>query len=152
MTLTSPLGSCCWRVRNGNQIFHMVKKARSRRMRQWPYLMNNSLIIALGGFTTHTRRTYILFCRDSFEYAELEEHPFLCNHLGKQVKLRLTKTGCRGKKAHNKTVSSSTVFCLLPAATKRIGQGKVWVLFHGKKTCRLSLGYYLWYLCHIELR
>ena len=44
--------------------------------------MNNSLIVALGGFTTPTRRTYVLFCRDNFDYAELEEHPHLCNHLG----------------------------------------------------------------------
>lgn len=45
--------------------------------------MNNSLIVALGGFTTPTRRSYVLFCRDNFDYAELEEHPHLCNHLGK---------------------------------------------------------------------
>ena len=44
--------------------------------------MNSSLIVALGGFTTPTRRTYVLFCRDNFDYAELEEHPHLCNHLG----------------------------------------------------------------------
>ena len=47
--------------------------------------MNNSLIVALGGFTTPTRRTYVLFCRDNFDYAELEEHPHLCNHLGNYV-------------------------------------------------------------------
>lgn len=45
--------------------------------------MQNSLIAALGGFTVPTRRTFVLFCRDVFDYAELEEHPYLCNHLGK---------------------------------------------------------------------
>ena len=45
--------------------------------------MHNSLIVSLGGFTTPTRRTYVLFCREIFDYAELEEHPYLCNHLGK---------------------------------------------------------------------
>ena len=45
--------------------------------------MHNSLIVSLGGFTTPTRKTYVLFCREIFDYAELEEHPYLCNHLGK---------------------------------------------------------------------
>ena len=44
--------------------------------------MHNSLVVSLGGFTTPTRRTYVLFCREIFDYAELEEHPYLCNHLG----------------------------------------------------------------------
>ena len=59
--------------------YRSVLKRVAGKEREW---MNNGLIIALGGFTTLTRRTYILFCRDSFEYAELEEHPFLCNELG----------------------------------------------------------------------
>ena len=46
--------------------------------------MHNSLVAALGGFTTPTRKTRVLFCREIFDYAELEEHPFLCNHLGKK--------------------------------------------------------------------
>ena len=49
--------------------------------------MNSSLIVALGGFTTPTRKTYVLFCRDNFDYAELEEHPHLCNHLGKHFSI-----------------------------------------------------------------
>ena len=44
--------------------------------------MHNSLIVALGGFTTPTKKTRVLFCREVFDYAELEEHPYLCNHLG----------------------------------------------------------------------
>jgi hypothetical protein len=47
--------------------------------------MHNSLVAALGGFTTPTRKTRVLFCREIFDYAELEEHPFLCNHLGKNI-------------------------------------------------------------------
>ena len=45
--------------------------------------MHNSLVVSLGGFTTPTRKTHILYCREIFDYAELEEHPYLCNHLGK---------------------------------------------------------------------
>jgi hypothetical protein len=47
--------------------------------RRW---MHSSLVAALGGFTVKTKRTHVLFCRDHFDYPELEEHPFLCNHLG----------------------------------------------------------------------
>ena len=47
--------------------------------------MHNSLIVSLGGFTTPTRKTHILFCREIFDYAELEEHPYLCNHLGTEI-------------------------------------------------------------------
>ena len=46
------------------------------------FWMHNSLIVSLGGFTSPTRRTFVLFCREIFDYAELEEHPYLCNHLG----------------------------------------------------------------------
>ena len=59
----------------------------------WPndmtpcYRMHNSVIAALGGFTAPTRRTRVLFCREIFDYAELEEHPFLCNHLGESYLL-----------------------------------------------------------------
>ncbi|XP_059083538.1 AT-rich interactive domain-containing protein 5B-like [Tigriopus californicus] len=53
--------------------------------------MQNSLIAALGGFTVPTRRTFVLFCRDVFDYAELEEHPYLCNHLAPKLKGRPRK-------------------------------------------------------------
>ena len=53
--------------------------------------MHNSLIVSLGGFTTPTRKTHILFCREIFDYAELEEHPYLCNHLGTKIQ---QITGC----------------------------------------------------------
>ncbi len=36
------------------------------------------------------RRTYILFCRENFDYPELEEHPHLCNHLGKARNMKLS--------------------------------------------------------------
>eukprot|EP00095_Tigriopus_kingsejongensis_P001650 maker-scaffold801_size95070-snap-gene-0.22 protein:Tk01650 transcript:maker-scaffold801_size95070-snap-gene-0.22-mRNA-1 annotation:"at-rich interactive domain-containing protein 5b" len=53
--------------------------------------MQSSLISALGGFTVPTRRTFVLFCRDVFDYAELEEHPYLCNHLAPKLKGRPRK-------------------------------------------------------------
>ena len=65
--------------------YRAVLKRISGREKEW---MNNSLIVALGGFTTPTRRTYVLFCRDNFDYAELEEHPYLCNHLGRSTNFK----------------------------------------------------------------
>jgi len=60
--------------------YRSVLKRVSGHERRW---MHHSLVAALGGFTVETRRTHVLFCRDSFEYPELEEHPYLCNHLGR---------------------------------------------------------------------
>ena len=68
--------------------YRSVIQRISGKEREW---MGNSLIVALGGFTCSTRKTYILFCRDSFDYAELEEHPYLCNHLAPKLKGRPRK-------------------------------------------------------------
>lgn len=45
--------------------------------------LRNSLVIALGGFAVPCRNTRILFCKDTFDYPDLEGHELLCNHLGK---------------------------------------------------------------------
>ena len=45
--------------------------------------MKSKTVKALGGFVVPSRRTKLLFCRDVFEYPELEGHDLLCNHLGK---------------------------------------------------------------------
>ena len=59
--------------------YKSVAKRIAGRERQW---MRHSIVRALGGFTTETSRTRILYCGESFDYPELEEHPYLCNHLG----------------------------------------------------------------------
>ncbi|XP_042867634.1 uncharacterized protein LOC122250329 [Penaeus japonicus] len=43
--------------------------------------MRSRIIVALGGFVVPSRRTRMLFCRDVFDYPELEGHDLLCNHL-----------------------------------------------------------------------
>ncbi|XP_040583779.1 AT-rich interactive domain-containing protein 5B [Lepeophtheirus salmonis] len=53
--------------------------------------ISNSLVLALGGFTAPTRNTFVLFCREHFDYPELEEHPYLCNHLAPKLKGRPRK-------------------------------------------------------------
>lgn len=47
-----------------------------------PSWLCSSVAAALGGFTA-TPGTRVLFCRDTFDYPDLETHELLCNHLGK---------------------------------------------------------------------
>ncbi|CAH0559488.1 unnamed protein product, partial [Brassicogethes aeneus] len=46
------------------------------------------LVVALGGFSAISRDTRVLFCRDTFDYPELEGHELLCNHLAPKMKGR----------------------------------------------------------------
>lgn len=46
-----------------------------------PSWLCSSIAAALGGFTA-TPGTRVLFCRDTFDYPDLETHELLCNHLG----------------------------------------------------------------------
>lgn len=46
------------------------------------------IINTLGAFPTMYKNTRILFCRDAFEYPELEGHELLCNHLAPKLKGR----------------------------------------------------------------
>nr|XP_022920602.1 uncharacterized protein LOC111429048 isoform X1 [Onthophagus taurus] len=46
------------------------------------------IVNALGGFCVPSLNTRILFCRDTFDYPELEGHEMLCNHLAPKLKGR----------------------------------------------------------------
>lgn len=46
-----------------------------------PSWLSSSLAAAMGGFTAMPG-TRVLFCRDTFDYPDLETHELLCNHLG----------------------------------------------------------------------
>jgi len=46
-----------------------------------PSWLCSSIAAAVGGFTA-TPGTRVLFCRDTFDYPDLETHELLCNHLG----------------------------------------------------------------------
>lgn len=50
--------------------------------------LRHKLVNALGGFSVPTCNTRILFCRDTFDYPELEGHELLCNHLAPKLKGR----------------------------------------------------------------
>ncbi|KAK7066350.1 AT-rich interactive domain-containing protein 5B, partial [Halocaridina rubra] len=47
--------------------------------------MRSRIVVALGGFVVPSRRTWMLFCREVFDYPELEGHDLLCNHLLPEV-------------------------------------------------------------------
>ena len=49
--------------------------------------MRSRIVVALGGFVVPSRRTRMLFCKDVFDYPELEGHDLLCNHLCKYLSL-----------------------------------------------------------------
>ncbi|KAK9878978.1 hypothetical protein WA026_003797 [Henosepilachna vigintioctopunctata] len=51
------------------------------------YLKYN-IVKALGGFSFKFKNTRVMFCRDTFEYPELEGHELLCNHLAPKLKGR----------------------------------------------------------------
>lgn len=50
--------------------------------------LKNSLVAALGGFIAPCKNTRVLFCRDTFDYPDLEGHELLCNHLAPKLKGR----------------------------------------------------------------
>ncbi|CAK1555990.1 unnamed protein product [Leptosia nina] len=50
--------------------------------------LRDSLVAALGGYAAPTNNTRILYCKDTFEYPELEGHEFVCNHLAPKLKGR----------------------------------------------------------------
>lgn len=52
-----------------------------------------SVVGALCGFSAATSDFRVMFCRDTFDYPELETHELLCNHLAPKLKGRP-----RGKK------------------------------------------------------
>ena len=44
--------------------------------------LRTMVVQSLGGFLTPSKNSLLLFCRDLFEYPDLETHDLLCNHLG----------------------------------------------------------------------
>ncbi|XP_063222374.1 AT-rich interactive domain-containing protein 5B-like [Bacillus rossius redtenbacheri] len=50
--------------------------------------LRNTFVAALGGFAVPRRNTHVLFCKDTFDYPDLEGHELLCNHLAPNLKGR----------------------------------------------------------------
>ncbi|KAM3958630.1 LOW QUALITY PROTEIN: uncharacterized protein ACR2FA_007275 [Aphomia sociella] len=66
--------------------------------------LRDSLVAALGGYAAPTKNTRILYCKDTFEYPELEGHEFVCNHLAPRLKGR--PRGRRRRRSRSHTPSS----------------------------------------------
>ncbi|XP_066248502.1 AT-rich interactive domain-containing protein 5B-like isoform X2 [Euwallacea similis] len=52
------------------------------------FYLKYKIVNALGGFYVKHPNTRVLFCRDTFDYPELEGHELLCNHLAPKLKGR----------------------------------------------------------------
>ncbi|XP_026332417.1 AT-rich interactive domain-containing protein 5B-like, partial [Hyposmocoma kahamanoa] len=68
--------------------------------------LRDALVAALGGYAADTKNTVILYCRDTFEYPELESHEFICNHLAPRLKGR--PRGRRRRAARSRSQSPSS--------------------------------------------
>ncbi|XP_068625762.1 AT-rich interactive domain-containing protein 5B-like [Battus philenor] len=64
--------------------------------------LRDSLVAALGGYAAPTKNTRILYCKETFEYPELEGHEFVCNHLAPRLKGRP-----RGRRRRQRSRSAS---------------------------------------------
>ena len=79
-----------WNIRTGVIVLSYARYCRYRGLlkrlegvhNDW---LRNKLVCALGGFSTSCKTTKILFCKDTFDYPELEGHELLCNHLGELI-------------------------------------------------------------------
>lgn len=47
--------------------------------------MRQAVVEAIGGRAAPSQNTRVVFCKDTFDYPELEDHELLCNHLGNDV-------------------------------------------------------------------
>ena len=58
--------------------------------------MRQAVVEAIGGRPAPLPNTRVVFCKDTFDYPELEDHELLCNHLGKDVDncLSLSVSAC----------------------------------------------------------
>uniref|UniRef100_A0A182T663 ARID domain-containing protein n=1 Tax=Anopheles maculatus TaxID=74869 RepID=A0A182T663_9DIPT len=65
--------------------------------------LRNALVETLGGFVAPVPDMRIMFCKETFDYPELETHELLCNHLAPKLKGRP-----RGKR--KKTLSDSSQY------------------------------------------
>ncbi|KAL1505944.1 hypothetical protein ABEB36_005388 [Hypothenemus hampei] len=64
-------------------------RAMMRRLEDVENLyLKYKIVNALGGFYVKHPNTRVLFCRDTFDYPELEGHELLCNHLAPKLKGR----------------------------------------------------------------
>lgn len=88
--------------------------------------LRTALVIALGGFTVPCRNTRVLFCKDTFDYPDLEGHELLCNHLAPKLKGRPRKRrkklsiSADGSASESESSSQSTVSLSNKSSPKKL--------------------------------
>ncbi|KAF5276069.1 hypothetical protein FQA39_LY00865 [Lamprigera yunnana] len=88
--------------------------------------LKHKVVTVLGGFTAINKNTRVLFCRDTFDYPELEGHELLCNHLAPKLKGR--PRGRRKKRS------------LSPGSESNESECSVYNIFNSTKTKLLTEG------------
>lgn len=76
--------------------------------------MKRAVVEAIGGRAAPSPNTRVVFCKDTFDYPELEDHELLCNHLapkwkGRPRKLRKKRSHSPGSESNESESSVSTV-------------------------------------------
>lgn len=84
------------------------------------------LVKALGGFAVNFKNTRVMFCKDTFEYPELEGHEMLCNHLAPKLKgrprgKRKKRSNSPGSESNESESSVSISFSLGKSKTNKNG-------------------------------
>ncbi|KAK4882791.1 hypothetical protein RN001_006110 [Aquatica leii] len=88
--------------------------------------LKHKVVKVLGGFTVLNKNTRVLFCRDTFDYPELEGHELLCNHLAPKLKGR--PRGRRKKRS------------LSPGSESNESESSVCNIFNSNKTKLMTEG------------
>lgn len=88
--------------------------------------LKHKLVAALGGFTVTSENTRVLFCRDTFDYPDLEGHELLCNHLAPKLKgrprgRRKKRSVSPGSESNESESSSSNAPSTSKVTQRRLG-------------------------------
>ncbi|KFM74415.1 AT-rich interactive domain-containing protein 5B, partial [Stegodyphus mimosarum] len=81
----------------------MLKRLEGSDTEEW---LQNSIVIALGGFAASNPNTRVLFCRDNFEHDELAHHELNCEYLAPTIKGKRKKR--KTKNARSTSPESNT--------------------------------------------
>uniref|UniRef100_A0A1B6IYW7 ARID domain-containing protein n=1 Tax=Homalodisca liturata TaxID=320908 RepID=A0A1B6IYW7_9HEMI len=118
------LGESHWDTKSGVVVLSFPRYCRYRGIlkrlegvhNKW---LRTALVTALGGFTVPCRNTRVLYCKETFDYPDIEGHELLCNHLAPKLKGRPRKkrkqldqspdsSDSESESSSNSTSSSST--------------------------------------------
>ncbi|KAG7298488.1 hypothetical protein JYU34_018117 [Plutella xylostella] len=70
--------------------------------------LRQALVAALGGYAAPTSNTCILYCKDTFEYPELEGHELICNQLAPRLKGRPRRRRRRARSLSHSSESADS--------------------------------------------